>query len=194
MDLKLISAVVVACMLVAAIVPYILDIFKGKTKPHLYTWLIWVATGGIGTAALVYGNGGYPIYTMGLGTALCVLVVLLSFKYGTRNITLSDTLALIVCGVAIFIWVGLNNPLWSAILGVAIDVVAYWPTVRKTYVEPWSESLSSWVLWILTPVLSILALDAYNVFTLINYIPIFSINILFLAVCLLRRKTIPKPA
>jgi hypothetical protein len=193
MDIKLLSALVVACMLTAAIVPYVLDTLKGKTKPHLYTWLVWCVTGVIGTAALVYGGGGYPVYTMALGTAFCVLVFLLSFKYGTHNITVSDTLALIVCGVAIFIWLGLNNPLWSAVLGITIDIVAYWPTLRKTYAEPWSESLSSWFLWVLTPIFSILALDAYNVFTLINYVPISSINILFIALCLVRRKAIPKP-
>jgi hypothetical protein len=194
MDLKLFSAVIVACMLVAAIIPYVSDIFKGKTKPHLYTWLVWMVTGAIGTGALIYGGGGYPVYTMGIGTALCGIVVFLSFKYGTRNITLSDTLALIVCAVAVFIWLGLNNPLWSAILGVTIDIVAYWPTLRKTFVEPWSESLSSWLLWILTPAFSVLALDAYNIFTIVNYLPIFFVNLVFLALFLVRRKIIPKPA
>ena len=194
MDLKLLSAIIVACMLVAAVVPYVLDIFKGKTKPHLYTWLVWTVTGAIGTGALIYGGGGYPVYTMALGTAICGLIFLLSFTYGTRNITLSDTLALIVCAIAIFIWVGLNNPLWSAILGITIDIVAYWPTIRKTYGEPWSESLSSWILWILTPAFSVLALDAYNIYTLINYLPIFSVNLVFLALCLMRRKIVQKPA
>lgn len=193
MDLKLISAIVVACMLVAATIPYVFDIFKGRTKPHLYTWLVWFFTGAIATAGLIYGGGGYPVYTMGLGTAMCFLFFLLSFKYGTRDIKTSDTVALAICVVAILFWVGLNNPLWSLILGISIDIVAYWPTLRKTYIEPWSESLISWIMWILTPVFSVLALDAYNVFTLINYVPIFFVNLVFLAICLSRRKMVPKP-
>ena len=194
MDLKLLSALVVACMLVAATIPYVLDMLKGNTKPHLYTWLVWFVTGAIGTAGLIYGGGGYPVYTMALGTMMCFLLFILSFRYGTHDIRMSDTVALVVCAIAILFWVGLNNPLWSVILGISIDIIAYWPTLRKTYVEPWSESLVSWIMWIFAPIFSILALEAYNVFTLINYVPIFFVNLLFLGICLARRKIIPKTA
>ena len=194
MDTKIIFALVALVLIVAASVPYIVDMLKGKTKPHLYTWLVWSITTGIAAAGVFYGNGGYPALTTGVGAALSFIIFFLSFKYGTKDITTGDKLALGFCLVAILIWVGLHNPLGSVVLAAAIDIAAYWPTVRKTYTAPWSEPLFSWALWIATPFFSILALSAYNIFTLVNYVPIIVVNIAFLALCLIRRKVVPKPA
>lgn len=193
MDIKIIYAFGALALIVAAAVPYIIDMLKGRTKPHVYTWLVWSITTGIAAAGVFYGDGGYPALTTGISSVISFVIFFLSFKYGTKNITLGDTLALIFCIVAIFIWLGLKNPLGSVVLAASIDIAAYWPTVRKTYFEPWSESLSSWTLWVLTPFFSILALSAYNLFTLANYVPIIIVNIAFLALCLFRRKSVPKP-
>lgn len=193
MDTKIIFALCALVLIVWAAVPYIRDILKGATKPHVYTWLVWSVTTGIAAAGVFYGHGGYPALTTAIGSAISFSIFFLSIKYGTRDITLSDTLALIFCAVAIFVWAGLHNPLWSVILAASIDIAAYWPTLRKTYVAPWSESLSSWILWLVTPVFSVLALSSYNIYTLVNYVPIFFVNAIFLMICLVRRKSIPKP-
>ena len=194
MDVKFIFALLAFATITAAIIPYILDTLSGKTKPHIYTWLIWFFTGGIATAAYAHGDGGYPAITSAIGTGYCLIVFLLSFKYGTRNITVSDTIALVVAGVAIFLWVGLNHPLASAVLGISIDLVGYWPTIRKTFAEPWSESLASWALWTLTPIFSISALSSYNIFTLISPAPILFVNAVFITFMIIRRRSLPKPA
>lgn len=194
MDIKIFFAGLAFVAIVAAGVPYIRDTLMRKTKPHVYTWLVWTVTTGIATAGVWYGNGGYPAFTSGVGAAITFFVFLLSLKYGTRDIKVSDTVSLLFCLVALFLWIGLKSPLWSVVLGATIDIVAYWPTLRKTYVAPWSESLSSWALWILAPVCSMAALTSYNVLTLANYFPIFFVNVTFVGLFLLRRRVVPKPA
>jgi hypothetical protein len=104
-----------------------------------------------------------------------------------------DTITLLAALTAIFVWVGLNNPLWSVILGISIDLIGYWPTVRKAYAEPWSESSFAWILWTLAPLFSLLALDTYNLLTTAYYGPIFIVNALSVAMFLVRRRTLPKP-
>ena len=37
---------------------YIATILQGKTRPHLFTWLVWTILGGIGFAAMVHDNAG----------------------------------------------------------------------------------------------------------------------------------------
>jgi len=193
MELKTLFFAIAFLLVFAAYVPYFRGIFKGETKPHAYTWLIWTITTAIGAAGVWYGGGGLPAITFA-GSALMTLVIFfLSFKYGTKNITRSDTIALLVALVAVFIWVGLDNPLWSVIVGVSIDIIGYWPSVRKSFFEPWSESMSAWILWIAGPMFSLLALEAYNPFTTLYYGPIIAINILFVLMCLVRRKVVPKP-
>jgi hypothetical protein len=194
MDIKIFFALASLALIISAMIPYIYGMFKQTNKPHLYTWLIWSITGCIATAAYIHGNGGYPAVTSGIGTALCILVFVLSFKYGTRNITVSDTVCLIIAAAAIFAWVVLNNPLASVILGISVDLIGYYPTFRKSYAEPWSESRMSWILWTVVPLFSILALSSYNVFTLINATPIFVINTVFLIFMHVRRGVVPKPA
>ena len=194
MDFKLLFALAAFATIVAAIIPYVADTFRGKTKPHLYTWLIWSVTGCIATAAYMYGQGGYPAITSAIGTVFCIFVFLISFKFGTKDITLSDTVALVTAGVAVFMWLVLDNPLASALLGVSIDLIGYWPTFRKTYNEPWGESLSSWLLWMTTPLFSILALSSYNIFTLVYAAPIFTVNAAFIVFMLMRRRAVLKPA
>lgn len=46
--------------------PYFLDIFRKRTKPHAYTWLIWSVTYGTALAGLWYGKGGLecPTFVM----------------------------------------------------------------------------------------------------------------------------------
>jgi len=41
MDYKVILGTVAVVMALYSYVPYIKDIFAGKTKPHAFTWLIW---------------------------------------------------------------------------------------------------------------------------------------------------------
>ncbi len=43
---KFIFAVVASSIGILAYLPYLKDIFAGNTKPHAYTWLIWLITQG----------------------------------------------------------------------------------------------------------------------------------------------------
>lgn len=194
MDIKFFFLVLALSANVAAYVPYVRGIFKGETKPHAYTWLIWTATTSIGAAGVWYGGGGYPAISFAVAAVLSFLIFLLSLRFGTRDITRGDAIALIAALTAIFIWVGLENPVLSVLVGVSIDAVGYWPSVRKTYRAPWSESLYAWWLWIFAAAFSLLALSAYNVLTIAYYIPILVINILFVAMVLLRRRAVPRSA
>lgn len=58
-DIKIILAIISTVVAIAlAFVPYLRDIFRRKTKPHTYTWLIWTITQGTAVAGLWYGGGG----------------------------------------------------------------------------------------------------------------------------------------
>ena len=59
-DYRTASAILGGFFVVIAYVPYLRDIFKGKTTPHLYTWLIWFLT--LSTAlAGMWSGGAYQI-------------------------------------------------------------------------------------------------------------------------------------
>lgn len=193
MDIKLFFGIAAAVITVIAYYPYIKDIFQKKTKPHAYTWLIWGITQGTAAAILLYGGGSFGAISMIAGTLLVLFVSLLSFKYGTKNITISDTFVLITALLAIIVWWQLNNPLLAVLMVSIIDGLGYIPTYRKSFIEPWSETLSFWVAMIVVNLLILLSLSEYNFLT-ITYVATLAVgNTIVLILCIARRKIISKP-
>jgi hypothetical protein len=61
MDIKSIFSALASVIIVIAYYPYIRDIFLKKTKPHIYTWLIWAITTGTATMGLWQGGGAVEL-------------------------------------------------------------------------------------------------------------------------------------
>ena len=193
MDVKIILTVIATAIGVVAFFPYLRDTFSLKTKPHAYTWLIWAITQGTAVFGIWYGGGGWGALNLTIGTLFVIVVFLFSIKYGTKNITKSDTAILVAALSAIIIWWRLDQPLISVIMVSVIDVIGYVPSFRKSYQEPWSETLISWILFSASNTFAILALEEYNLLTVTYLAAITSANIALFLICFFRRKFVPKP-
>ncbi len=192
MTIKLFFAVASVVVLIVGYVPYFRDIFRKTTKPHAYTWLIWAITTGTATAAAFYGGANWG--TMGLAgsTFITILVFLLSFKYGTKNITRSDMFVLILALSAIVVWWLTNNLLLSVLMVTAIDGIAYVPTLRKSWEEPYSETLSFWLIMTMVNMLTILSLGEINWITAPYLVVPAILNVFVLTICIFRRRFVKK--
>jgi hypothetical protein len=190
-NIKLIFAILASLVgIFGAFLPYLRDIFLKKTKPHAYTWLIWTITQGTAVAGLWYGKGGWGTLALSVGTVFVFITFLLSLKYGTRNITKSDTVILIAALLAVVVWWQLHSPLLSVLMISVIDFFGYLPSFRKTFEEPWTETTTSWIVFSLANILTILALKEYNFLTLVYLITISSANIILFTISLLRRRVV----
>jgi len=188
MDPKLLFAILSITISTIAFAPYLWDVFKGRTRPHAYTWLIWVITQGTAAAGIWHGGGGVGTIGFVSGTILVLIVFLLSFKHGTNNITKSDTLILSLAFLAIFVWWLLKSPIAAVIMVSIIDILGYIPSYRKTFDEPWSETALTWFGFVVGNIFGILAMREYNLLTLTYIITITVANILMVMLCLIRRK------
>lgn len=193
LDWKLITAFAATAFGIASFVPYVIEIFAGKTKPHAYTWLIWGITQGTATFAVFKGGGGAVGYTLILLTALIFAIFLLSLKYGTKNIKRSDTITLAFALLAVIVWWQLDNPVLAVLMVTAIDGVGYLPTYRKLLTEPWSESFLAWIFCCVSYSLSLLSLSEYNVLTVSYLLLSLVAGILLLAISFPGRLRIPRP-
>ena len=142
---------------------------------------------------LIYGKGGWGFLDLLVGTIFVFLIFLLSLKYGTKNITKSDTIILIVALLAIVVWIKMKNPLLAVFMVSAIDFIGYIPSFRKTFQEPWTETVSSWMIFAIGNIFVILSLGEYNLLTL-TYISHdrLSLNVILFIICLVRRRSIPR--
>ncbi len=192
-DIKAFFAAIASIIVISAYIPYLTSMLSGRTQPHVYTWLIWTLTTGTASAGLWYGNGGYGVVSQTIGAVLTFLFFLLSFRYGTKNITRSDTIVLILAFLAIGVWWQLHQPLLAIVMVSLIDMLGYIPTYRKSWQEPWSESMSSWLLWLFYGFFVVLSLENYNSLTLTFLLAALAANCILITLLLVRRRTVPKP-
>ncbi len=169
---------------------YILSILRGQTKPHLFTWLVWTILGGIGYAAQVHDNAGPGSWVMGMTAIVCGITALLSLKYGEKTFTRGDKIALVASLSALVPWVLTNDPLGSVILISVIDIVAFYPTIRKSWMKPNEEHLTAYNLATLKIFISLFALTNVTLTTALYPAVIVVVNTAFVLMCLLRRKAL----
>ena len=122
---------------------YFASIFKGKTKPHAFSWLIWATVSGIGFAAQFAEGAGPGSWARGFSAVTCCILVVLGYFKGEKNITGSDWTTLSAALLAVPLWVITKTPIWSVFIVCVIDTIGYFPTVRKAWNKPYQESAGS---------------------------------------------------
>jgi hypothetical protein len=193
LDMKLVYSVLAFLVGTAAYIPYVRGMLAGRTKPHAYTWLIWSITLAIATAGLWYGGGGYAAVNLSIISVLTAGIYLLSLKYGTKNVTRGDFALLALTLAAVVPWIIFKDPTLSVLMVTAIDTAGYIPSMRKSFAEPWSESLVTWAMFTLMGLFLILALDRYNLLTVIYIGASMVANLILIGICLVRRQAVSKP-
>ncbi len=167
MDLKIILGAIAVILAFISSAIYIQDIFKGNTKPHVYTWLIWSIVTWIAFGGQFVSGGGPGAWATGASAFLTTFILFLSLKgnYGTKDITNFDKICLFLALVSILPWLLVDSILWSVILASLIDVIGFFPTMRKTWSNPKSESLKSMWVDFVKHSLSIMSMRNYSLIT-----------------------------
>lgn len=171
-------------------IPYIADILKNKTKPHLYTWLVWTPLTFLAFFAQISDNAGPGAWTTGVTASLCLIILAMAFKKGTKDITKSDRYCLIGAFAAIALWVFIKNPIASIILVTLIDLLGFLPTLRKTHRRPREETMVTYELNFMKHSLSIVALSKFSILTTLYPAAIAMANGVMVVMMYIRRKQI----
>src|SRR4051812_31536568 len=87
-----------------AFAPYMWNMYKGKTKPHAFSWLIWSILQIIGFAAQVFGHAGPGAWATGVTGLFCLIISIVAFKKGEIKFATFDYFALAGAGLAIPLW------------------------------------------------------------------------------------------
>lgn len=188
MDIKSILGLIAVVISIISLFPYIFDILKKKTKPHLYTWVIWTPLTFIAFFSQIADNAGAGAWTTGVTAMLCLIILALSVKYGTKDITKSDKIILAGVVVATVLFLIVKNALLSIVLVTFIDVAAFYPTIRKSIKKPYEETLSTHNLAALKHFISLFALDKVSVITALYPSAVFLANLVLVAVMIKERR------
>ena len=169
-------AVVAALLAIAGNLPYIIDIIRHRVRPHAYTWFVWSIVSGIVLAGQVTKGAGWGALPTLASEVFTILIFLLCLRYGYKGITRTDTYFLIVALLGLIPWYFFKDPTASVIIAVLIDLVAFVPTLRKTWREPATETPLLYGMNVLRHCLALFSLQTYNIATVLHSISMIVTN------------------
>jgi hypothetical protein len=177
-----------------ACVPYVRDILAGKTKPHRGTWAIWC------TLSLIVllsqrADGGARSLLMAVAQLLgTLLILLLSIRRGVGGTSRIEILLLAIAACGVVGWYVAGDPTIATLCVVLSDFVAVVMMMPKTYADPYSETLSAYVLSALSGLCALVAVGSLDFGLVVYPAYIVCADVAVAVVVLAQRPQIPRPA
>jgi hypothetical protein len=171
-----------------AIVPYLIDVIRGRTKPRIVSWFIWsLITGIAGLASVVDRQYAAAILLM-LGSLIWSMVVIFGWKHGDRRFETIDILCLIGALIGLVFLLVLRSPSWAVITTIAVDAVGSIPTVIHAWKEPHEETLITYTLIGLACICTLFAASEVSITAVAYPAYLVALNILLNGILITRRK------
>lgn len=163
-----IVGIVSGLVMMGASVPYVIDILKKKTKPERASWLIWTILGTIAFFSQMAEGATNSLWMNGLDTFAVITIFVLSLRYGVGGLVKRDIAAMILAGVGPILWYFTKEASVALYIVLAIDITGQVLTLIKSYEDPESETLISWILFGVAGLLSAISVGEWN-FVLLIY-------------------------
>jgi len=179
MDYKLFIWIISIILTIYAYYSYIISILKNETKPHIFSWFIWsISTLVVFLWQLIWWGWYWTFWSWAI-SFFVILIFFLSFKKWEKTFSKMDIFSLFCAFIALLLWYITNNPLYSVILLVSVDVFWFIPTFLKTYKNPFSESIQIYLITWIIYLLSFLSLNNYSLITIFGPVVIWWVNFIF---------------
>jgi len=167
-------------------ISYFRDVLSKKVRPHPYTWLVWTIVSGVTFFGQVAKGAGIGALPTGVAELFTLLIFLFSLQYGFKHVTKTDTYFLIFALLGIIPWIIFKDPTLSVIIVVTIDLIAFFPTLRKTWLRPATETPALYSMNVARHVFTLFSLQAYNIATTLHSIAMIITNS-FMTLLILRK-------
>ena len=141
------AGILAGVLTVISSIPYVRDVVVGRTtRPHRASWFIWSVLGVIAFASQRAGGATWSLVLTGTGTTLVVLIFLLAIPHGVGGLTRFDLVLLAVAGIGLIAWRLSSEPTVATVLVVATDAVGVVLMLPKTWRDPSTETLATYVI------------------------------------------------
>jgi hypothetical protein len=155
-------AIIAGLVAIVAMLPYIRDIIRGKTRPNVVTWFTWSLLNLITAAAAFSGHAMQTAIFAG-ATGLCTLTItILGLKKGIKKYTKSDYIcqALAIC--SILAWQLSNTPALAVVFTITASFIGSVPTIRHAWLEPHEETWQFFAIDGFAALLACLSVESAN--------------------------------
>jgi hypothetical protein len=173
---------------------YVWQTLRGEARPHPLTWLIFSILTGTGYLVQLDQAAGPGSWVMGMTTAVCLLLCLMSFWRGERTFPWYEWTFLFAAAVIFVFYLWSREPALSSILAAIVNVLGFGPTVTKTWSRPHTDSITIFALNSLKFVPSLFAMDSVSVATCVFPATLIVANAAVALIIYVRRLRSPSPA
>lgn len=192
---KELLSLIATALTIVAFFPYIRSVHAGKTKPHVFSWVIWGVTPLIVFLAQLADKGGAGAWPTGVSGVVTLCVALLAWlNHPDNTITRTDWMFLTGAMLSLPLWYLTSDPLWAVVVLTLVDVLGFGPTFRKAHRRPHEEQLTFFAIMIVRNALSIVALENYSVTTMLFPAVTGAVCIAFILLVARRRRIMLKLA
>jgi hypothetical protein len=131
---------------VACTVPYVRDTLRGTTVPHRGSWLIWGVLEVVAVEAQRADGARWSLVPLVSQALTTCLVFGLAVRLGSGGLSRVDLALLALAGAGVAGWQAVDVPVIATTCVMAADLVAVLMMMPKTWRDPYSETLSTYVL------------------------------------------------
>lgn len=143
-------------------IPYLISIYRHKTKPHPFSWFLWAILGLV-TLVTYIGVGAKETLPLAILNFVGPLFIFFfTIKFWKGNFPIFDYLCLVFSLIAIVIYIVFHEAAIALTINLVGDLFAALPTIRKTYKDPTSENLSTWLLFTFGAAISFFAIREFS--------------------------------
>lgn len=187
---KEILVIIGAIASLIAITGYIKDTFKGETKPNRVTWLMWAIGPMIAftaSASQQFSWSLLPGFISGFGPLLVFISSFLNPRSYWRLKTI-DYICGLLSLLALILWAVTRDINLAIVFSILSDGLAAFPTLLKAKSTPQSETVSPFIVGMLSGMAGIIIADQF-IFSQIGFnIYLVIINFLLSSTIILNKR------
>jgi hypothetical protein len=140
--------------------PYVRDILRGSTKPQRATWTIWTSLSFVVLASQWAGGATWSLALTIGQTVSCVAIFGLAMRRGVGGVSPVELVLLAIAALGIAGWYVAGDPTLATCSVVIADIIGVALMLPKTYLDPGSETLSTYVIGLVSTMLAIAAVGS----------------------------------
>ncbi len=188
MEKEVTFAIISTWLYIIWAIPYWKDVFKWRTIPHVFSVFVWLILVWFNCYVLWLNKEWLwfiPSILMAISLLFGVIYWIKLFKQVLIN--WFDYLCLWLAGWLLVYYFFSGNITNTVVLSMIIDFVAFLPTFKKWWLQPWTESILIYFLAWINQIFTLLALSSPNFETSLFWIYIFFANLIFFFMVAIRR-------
>lgn len=188
MEKELIFALISTIFVIVGILPLWRDIIRWRTTPHPFTTGVWLILVGINIVVLLMNQEYYGLIPSSVVFITLLWETIYWFLW-IKKIQLNwfDWACVVLSIWALVYFAVTRNSINTVIMTMLIDVIAALPTIKKSWLQPWTETAWNYLIWWSGILFIIFALNAPNLETSLYWWSIIVTNTVIVLILASRR-------